>query len=106
MIARMLSQGRSLGWAEVRASWHEAVPVLTGVQAPTFVLLLSALGLFSVDWAIGIAEVVVVLFLFGYGLRVGQRLHQRWLGQVLSGLALLAIAGLVVGYQGAIPLIQ
>ena len=54
-------------------------------------LLLSALGLFPVERAITIVEVVafLFLFLFGYG----------WLRQLISGLLLIAIGGLIVGIK-------
>ncbi len=95
-ISAMLSQRRALADEEKSAIWHSVVPVMAGAQAPTFVLLLSALGFYTVERAITGAEIVVVLFLFGYGLRVGQLLHQHWLRQLISGMALVAIAGLVV----------
>jgi hypothetical protein len=99
MIAGMMSRQRALADEERGAIWHSVVPVMAGAQAPTLVLVLSAFGLYSVERAITIAEVVVVLFLFGYGLRVGQLLHQHWLRQLLSGVALVAIAGVVVAIK-------
>jgi len=98
-ISAMLSQRRALADEEKSAIWRSVVPVMAGAQAPTFVLLLSALGLYTVERAITGAEIVVVLFLFGYGLRVGQLLHQHWLRQLISGMALVAIAGLVVAIK-------
>ena len=73
--------------------------MLVGAQAPTLVLLLSAVGLFPVETALNLAQGVIVLLLFGYGLRVGQLLHHHWLRHVVSGLVLLAIAGLLVGIK-------
>ena len=98
-IAWMLTRQRRLGREELRTIWHEVTPVMTGAQAPTIVLLLSAAGLYPVGRAITIAEAVIVVFLFGYGLRVGQLLHQSFLRQVISGLILVAIAGLVVAIK-------
>ena len=98
-ISSMLAQRRALADEEKGAIWRSVVPVMAGAQAPTIVLLLSAFGLYGVGRAITIAEIVVVLFLFGYGLRVGQLLHQHWLRQLISGLALVAIAGFVVAVK-------
>ena len=101
-VAGMLFQGRRLTHAEVHAIWHDVSPVMVGAQVPTLVLLLSALGFFSVERAITIAEVVCVLFLFGYGYRVGQLLHERWFQQLASGLLLVAIGGLIVGIKALV----
>ena len=95
-IAATLSRRRALAGEEQGVIWRSVMPVVTGAQAPTIVLLLSALGLFPVGRAITIAQIVVALLRFGYGLRVGQILHQHRLQQLISGLALVAIAGLLV----------
>jgi len=42
---------------------------------------------------------VAILKLFGYGWRIGKLLHERWPRQLLSGLLLVAIGGLVVGVK-------
>jgi hypothetical protein len=75
--------------------------VLVGAQAPTVVLLLSVLGLFPVERAIAIAEVVALLFLFGYGWRVGQTLHEDWKRRLISGLLLVLVGALIVGFKAA-----
>lgn len=98
-IGGILAQERRLSGSEIREIWHDVTPVLVGAQAPTVVLLLSAFGLFPVESAITIAEVVCVLFLFSYGFRVGQLLHEHWLRQLISGLLLAAIGGLIVGIK-------
>lgn len=57
-IAGMLSSQRRLSRDELREIWRDVSPVLVGAQAPTLILLVSAIGLFSVERAITIAEVV------------------------------------------------
>jgi hemolysin III len=98
-IAVMLHRQRRLTNAEKREIWHYAAPVMVGAQAPTIVLVLSAVGFFPVEQAITIAQAVLFLFLFGYGVRVGQILHEGWHRQFLSGLVVVAIAALLVAIK-------
>jgi hemolysin III len=100
-IAVMLAAGRALTRNDLRAIWRDVAPVLVGAQGPTVLLLLSAFGLISVDVALSLAQVVAFLFLFGYGWRVGQLLHEHWLRQLASGLLLVAIGGIAVGIKAA-----
>ncbi len=98
-IAVMLSEQRRLNRHELREIWHDVRPVLVGSQPPTIVFILSGLGLFPVERAINIAHVVCVIFLFSYGVRVGQILHQGRIAQLLSGVFLLAVAALIVSIK-------
>lgn len=98
-IAGMLSEQRGFSGIELREIWRDVSPVLLGAQAPTVVLLLAEFGFFSVERAIVIAQVVCFLLLFGVGWRVGQALHRHWLRQLISGLLLVAIGGLIVGIK-------
>jgi hypothetical protein len=100
-IAIMLAESRGLSLDDLRAIRHEVAPVLVGAQAPTLLLLLAAIGLFSVDRALQLAEIVAFLLLFSYGWRVGSMLHERWFKQLLSGLVLVAIGGIAVGIKAA-----
>ena len=100
-IGVLLGRSGRLDRQELAHMWHEAAPVMVGAQGPTVVLVLSALGLMSVETAIDIAQVVAFLTLFGYGWRIGQLLDQRWTRQVASGLILVAIGGLLVGIKAA-----
>ena len=100
-IAGMLSHQRRPSRRELRGIWHDVSPVLLGAQAPTLVLLAAAFGLLSVGRALTIAEAVAFCLLFGYGWRVGTTLHRNRLPQVLSGLGLVAIGGLIVGIKAA-----
>ena len=102
-IAAMLDRQRRPTGAEIRETLFHVACIVAGALAPTIVLLLSAMGFWSVDQAIDIAKAVLFLFLFGYGARVGQLLHEQWHRQVLSGLILVAIAGLIVALK-ALPL--
>jgi hemolysin III len=100
-IAIMLAGERGLSWADLREIRHEVAPVMIGAQAPTLLLLVSAIGLISVELAISLAQVVAFLLLFSYGWRVGTMLHEDWLRRILSGLALVAIGGFAVGFKAA-----
>lgn len=100
-IGEMLSEGHRLSRGSFRAIGHDVWPILTGAQLPTFVLLASALGLISVELAISLAEWVAFLMLFGFGVRVGQMLHERWFLRLMSGIVLVAIAGLIVAIKAA-----
>lgn len=81
--------------------WHDAAPVMVGAQGPTVVMILSALGLMSVETAIDIAQLIAFLTLFGFGWRIGQLLDSRLSRQLISGLILVAFGGLFVGIKAA-----
>jgi hypothetical protein len=98
-VAATLAQRRRLTRAELCHIWHDVSPVLVGAQAPTLVLLLSAVGLFPVAQAITIAQVACMVLLFGYGIRVGQLLHEQWFQQLVSGLIVFAVGGLLVAIK-------
>jgi hypothetical protein len=100
-IAIMLAEERGLTLGDLRDIRHEVAPVLIGAQAPTGILLLSAIGLFSVERAISLAQVVAFLLLFSYGWRVGSMLHEQWLRRIASGLILVAIGAIAVGIKAA-----
>lgn len=86
---------------DLKELWHEVSPVLIGAQAPTMVMIASQLGLWSVERAITISQVLSFLILFGFGFRVGQTLHGTLLRQVLSGLVLVGVGALIVGIKVA-----
>ena len=100
-IAEILAHGRSLTREELRAILRDVGPILVGAQGPTLILVLSALGLFDVEDAIDLAQVVAFLFLFGFGWRVGQLLHEHWARRLVSGLILVAIGAFIVGVKAA-----
>lgn len=100
-IGAMLAGRHAMSLQELREIWHDVAPVITGAQAPTVVLLLSAFGLIPVDLAIGVAQVVAFLLLFGYGWRISALLSDRWPRHLLGGLVLVAIGGIIVGIKAA-----
>lgn len=100
-IGEMLGTKTRLSRGDLVHIWHDAAPVLAGAQGPTIVLLLSAFGLMSVETAIDIAQLIAFVTLFGYGWRIGQMLDARLSRQLLSGLILIAIGGLLVGIKTA-----
>jgi hypothetical protein len=100
-IAEMIARGGGLSRADMIEIGHDVAPVLIGAQGPTVVFVLAALGLFSVERAIDIAQTVAFVSLFGYGWRIGKLLHEQRHKQLISGLILVAIGGLVVGIKAA-----
>ena len=100
-IAEMLARERGLSRDEFRAIRRDVGPVIVSAQGPTILLLIAAIGLISVERAIDLAQLVAFLFLFGYGWRIGKLLHERWLLQIMSGLLLVAIGGIIVGIKAA-----
>jgi hemolysin III len=95
IIADTLNKRRKLSAEEGREILGKVSPVLFGAQVPTLVFLMSDGGLFSVETAIQISKVLVLVLLFVYGLRVAQVLHKNHLIQILSGLIIMS-AGFVV----------
>lgn len=100
-IAEMLAERRRLTRDDLREIGREVAPALAGAQPPTLLLLISAFGLISVEQAISLAQIVALVLLFGYGLRVGQLLHDDWLRRFAGGLVVVAIGGIVVGVNAA-----
>jgi hypothetical protein len=100
-IARIITEGHSLSFEDLQEIARDAATVMIGAQGPTVVLLVSAVGLVSLEGALVAARIVALISLFGYGIRVGQLLHAGLLRQVLSGLALLAIGLLIVLIKAA-----
>jgi hypothetical protein len=100
-IAEMIARGGGLSRADLVEIAHDVAPVMVGAQGPTIVLALAALGLFTVDAAIDIAQALAFVTLFGYGWQIGQQLHEQRHKQFISGLVLVAIGGLVVGVKAA-----
>jgi hypothetical protein len=92
----MLAQRRNLDLKETGEIWQRAQPILFAANLPTAVVLLSAVGAFSVDQALNFAELTIYVSLFVWGARVGQLLHDSWLRILLSALITLAI-GLLIG---------
>jgi hemolysin III len=100
-IATILTVQHGLSREEVHEIGREVAPVLIGAQAPTIVLLLAAFNLLPMELAIDLAQLVAFVLLFGYGWRVGALLDNRWPRQLLSGLLLIAIGGIIVGIKAA-----
>jgi hemolysin III len=98
-IAEMLARKERLSGEEMLEIGRDVAPVMVGAQGPTLVMILSAFGLFTVENAIDIAQGVALVSLFGYGWRIGKLLHERWPMQLLNGVLLVAIGGLLVGIK-------
>ncbi|MDF9801389.1 hypothetical protein OKW21_006698 [Catalinimonas alkaloidigena] len=58
-------------------------------------LLIAAVGLFSVATAVMLAECLIYVTLFVYGLRIGCLLHGPRIRMFLAGLFTLGIGGLL-----------
>lgn len=95
-IALMLTGRRALSMADLRQVGRDVAPILVGAQTPTLLLLLAALGVFSAQTAIDVAQGVTFALLFAIGMRVGAILHEHWFRQIINGLLLMGIGGLVV----------
>jgi hemolysin III len=96
IIADTLHRGRRLNAEEGREILRKVSPVLFGAQGPTLVMLMSAFGFFSVDTAIDVSKVLVLVLLFVYGLRVAQLLHKNRFIQIGSGFVIMSAGGIVV----------
>ena len=59
-------------------------------------MLISAFGLLSVEAALEISKILVLLLLFVYGLRVAQLLHKNRFVQIVSGIVIMSAGGVVV----------
>ena len=100
-IAEMLAHRHHLSSDDLRSIWRDATPVLVGAQAPTVLLVVAGIGLLDVEDAIDLAQLVAFVLLFGFGWRVGTLLHESRTRQLLSGLYLVAIGGIIVGIKAA-----
>jgi len=100
-IAEIIARGGELSRSDFREIAHDVAPVMIGAQGPTVVFLFAAFGLVSVGHAIDLAQLVAFATLFGFGWRIGKLLHEQRLRQLVSGLLLVAIGGLIVGIKAA-----
>jgi hypothetical protein len=100
-IAAMIGRGRSITHGEIGEILHEVAPVMVGAQAPAVVVLASAVGIMTLPTALRLAETVAFLLLFLYGVRVGQLLHASKARWIASGLVLVVIGGIIVGFKAA-----
>lgn len=100
-IGELLGRRDRLARKDLVHFWHDATPVLVGAQGPTIALILSALGVMSVETAIDIAQLVAFATLFAYGWRVGQMLNVPIVRRIVSGLVLVGIGVLLVLIKAA-----
>ncbi len=100
-IAGLIAREGYFTREHLREVAREAAPVLVVAQGPTICLVLSVFGLVSVERAIDLAQIVALILLFGYGVRVGRLLDHRWSRQLIHGVALVLIGGIIVGIKAA-----
>lgn len=94
-VAEILVKERKPTIGELRHLWHEVAPIVSSSQPAIWLLLLSLLGILSVETALRLGQYVVIGLLFLYGFRVGQLLHGSLSRQILTGLV-MASGGLVI----------
>ena len=70
--------------------------------APVVVLLLGWIGVLSESTAEDLALIVCVVQLFAWGLAVGLRAYDHWVGALLSGFANGALGLMVVSLEVAV----
>jgi hypothetical protein len=81
-----------------RAEW----PLVEASFAPIFALILGWAGILSDETAEGLALVVCILQLFGWGLAVGLRAYDHWTGALLSAFGNGALGLMVVSLEVAV----
>ena len=99
---RLHRRERRLGWRRVvqiaRAEW----PLVEASFAPVFVLILGWAGVLSDNAAEELALIVCIVQLFGWGLAVGLRAYDHWVGALLSAFANGALGLMVVSLEVAV----
>ena len=94
-ISQVIAGKKKLDRAELIEIWHETRPVLLAAYLPLLMMVLAGVGLLSVPTAINLAEGLIYVTLFIYGLRIGYLLHGRKLRMFLAGVFTLGIGGLI-----------
>ncbi len=101
LVGETIGHQRALSRVEQLHIWDTVRPVLIGAQLPTIILLLSALGFYSVDTAIDIDQAVVFVLLAAYGVRAILFQHQTPLKRIVGGILLLLIGLMAVAFKVA-----
>ncbi len=94
-ISQVIAGKKKLDKKELLSIWQETRPVLSAAYLPILILVLAAVGLFSVPTAAMLAESLIYATLFVYGLRIGYLLHGPRIRMFLAGLFTLGIGGLL-----------
>ncbi len=92
---RMLKSGSPATWADARAVWGHSRTVLLAANGPTLAFALAALGLYSADTALILAQIVAIGLLSWFGGRIGWRIRGTVSGLVF-GAVLTGGLGLLV----------
>ena len=94
-ISQVIIGKKRLDRQELHTIWHETRPVLLAAYLPVLVMVLAAVGFFSVPTALMLAKSLIYATLFVYGLRIGYLLHGPKIRMFLAGLFTLGIGGLL-----------
>lgn len=92
---RMLQSGHAATWADASAVWSHSRAVLLAGNGPTLAFLLAALGLFSANIGLIVAQILVIGLLGWFGGRIGWRVGGTILA-MFFGAALTRRLGLLI----------
>lgn len=92
---RMLASGNAATWPDVTAVWKHSQTVLLASNGPTLVFLFAALGLYSGDTALFIAQLLAFGLLGWFGGRIGLRVSGRLPGVIAGAAATLGLGVLI-----------
>lgn len=101
LVGETIGHQRGLTADEWRHIVRAVSPVLIGALAPTLVMLLAALGLYTVDTGISISQALVFILLAILGVRAIVYQHRAPLMRILGGATLLILFVLMLGLKVA-----
>jgi hypothetical protein len=98
-LGESIERGRRLRWSELSGVAVRELPILAAAAAPTFILVLGALGLVKETTDIWLAFAVGLLALAAQGERYARVERLGFAGTAAAVAANLALGGIVVGLK-------
>lgn len=92
---RMLASGNAATWSDINDVWRHSRTVLLASNGPTLAFLFAALGLYSGDTALFVAQFLAFGLLGWFGGRIGWRVSGRLSGVVASATATVGLGVLI-----------
>ena len=92
---RMLASGTAATWSDIKGVWKHSRTVLLASNGPTLAFLLAALGLYSGDSALFVAQLLAFGLLGWFGGRIGWRISGRLSGVIVGAAATLGLGVLI-----------
>ena len=92
---RMLASGDAASWSDVNDVWRHSRTVLLASNGPTLAFLFAALGLYSGDAALFIAQLLAFGLLGWFGGRIGWRVSGSLSGVIAGASATLGLGVLI-----------